>query len=94
MKSSETQLSLDTLNSTLDDATIAAADVTMSDLQLALVEPALLPEGWSAEAAGGPHWLVKRPDGDQYTVTTDLVSYEYAPGHVEWFGPVSPAFPN
>ena len=90
---SETQLSLDTLNSTLDDATIVAADVTMSDLQLALVEPALLPEGWSAESAGGPHWLVKRPDGEQYTVTTDLVSYEYAPGHVEWFGPGSPAFP-
>ena len=90
---SETRLNLDTMNSTLDEATVAAAEVTMSDLQLALEETALLPDSWSAEPAGGPHWRVKRPDGEKYTVTTDRVSYEYAPGHVEWFGPGSPSFP-
>ena len=91
--SSETRLNLDTLNSELDDASIATADVTMSDLQRALEEPALLPQGWSAEHVGGPHWSVQRADGNRYTVTTDRVSYEYVPGSVEWFGPGSPAFP-
>ena len=91
---SEIRINLDTLNSTLDDATLAEADVTMLDLQMALEEPALLPEGWDAEPAGGPHWHVTRSDGEKYTVTTERTSYEYAPGNVEWFGPGSPAFPT
>ena len=90
---SETRLNLDTLNSVLDDATITAADVAMPFVRRALEEPWLLPEGWKAKHAGGPHWRVERPDGEQYTVTTDHASYEYAPGHTDWFGPGSPAFP-
>ena len=90
---SETRLNLDTLNSALEDASMAPPDVTMSDLQRALEEPALLPEGWSAEHVGGPHWKIQRADGVRYTVTTDHASYGYAPGSVEWFGPGSPAFP-
>ena len=90
---SEPRLNLDTLNSSLDGTVIARASVTMSHLQRALDEPGLLPEGWRAEPAGGIHWRVQRPDGERYTVTTDLASYEYVPQHIEWFGPGSPAFP-
>ncbi len=46
----------------------------MPDLRRALAEPSLLPEDWQAEHAGGIHWRVKRPDGNQYTVTTDRAS--------------------
>ncbi len=91
--SSETRLNLDTLNSTLDTAATASANVTMSFLQRALVEPRLLPKGWSAEHAGGLHWHVRRADGERYIVTTDRDAYEYMQGNVEWFGPGSPAFP-
>ena len=90
---SQTRMNLDMLNSALSDVETAPASITMSFLQRALEEPSLLPEGWSAEHVGGPHWNVQRPDGKQYTATTDLNSYEYAPGTVEWFGPGSPAFP-
>ena len=90
---SETRMNLDMLNSALSDVETAPASVTMSFLQRALEEPSLLPEGWSAEHAGGPHCNIQRSDGERYTVTTDLAAYEYAPGHVEWFGPGSPAFP-
>ena len=90
---SEARLNLDTLNSSLEDATMATAEVTMTDLRRALEESTLLPQGWSAEHVGGPHWKVQRADGIWYIVTTDRVSYEYAPGSVEWFGPGSPAFP-
>ena len=91
--SREVRINLDTLNSALDAASITTPQVTMSYLQRALEEPALLPEGWSAEPAGGPHWNVRRADGVQYIVTTDRAAYEYAPGNVAWFGPGSPAFP-
>ena len=90
---SETRLNLDNLNSALDTLETPGARVAMPDLQRALVEPSLLPEGWQAEHAGGNHWRVKRPDGKQYVVTTDRASYEYAPQYVEWFGPGSPSFP-
>ena len=90
---SETRLNLDTLNSTLGDIESAPASVTMAFLQRALEEGALLPVGWSAKHAGGPHWEVRRADGKLYTVTTSRDSYEYEPGYVEWFGPGSPAFP-
>ena len=90
---SETRMNLDMLNSALSDVETAPASVTMSFLQRALEEPSLLPEGWSAEHVGGPHWNVQRSGGERYIVTTDLNSYEYAPGTVEWFGPGSPAFP-
>ncbi len=90
---SETRLNLDTLNSELGDATMAPAKITTWDLQRALQEPALMPQGWSAEHIGGRHWKIQRADGKRYTVTTDRPSYEYAPGNVEWFGPGSPAFP-
>ena len=90
---SETRMNLDLLNSALSEVKTAPASVTMSFLQRALEEPSLLPEGWSAEHAGGPHWNIQRPDGERYTVTTDRASYEYAPGNVEWFGPGAPGFP-
>ena len=90
---SETRMNLDMLNSALSDVEMAPASVTMSFLQRALEEPSLLPEGWNAEHAGGPHWNVQRPNGERYTVTTDLNSYEYVPSTVEWFGPGSSAFP-
>ncbi len=90
---SGSRLNLDTLNSALAEPSPVAAQVTMSWLQRALKDPSLLPEGWSAEHAGGWHWYVSRPGGKRYTVTTELASYDYAPGSVEWFGPGSPAFP-
>ena len=91
---SETRLNMDILNSSLDTLEVSSARVTMQDLQKALAEPSLLPEGWQAEPSGGIHWRVKRPDGEQYIVTTtDRASYEYAPQYVEWFGPGSPSFP-
>lgn len=86
-------LNLDTLNSALEESYTVAATVSMTHLRRALEEPRLLPEGWSVEHSGGYHWDVKRPDGKQYTVTTELASYEYVPDYVEWFGPGSPAFP-
>ena len=91
---SETRLNLDNLSSALDTLEVSGAEVTMQDLQKALAEPSLLPEGWQAEPAGGPHWYVTRPDGKRHTVTTDRASYEYAPQHIEWFGPGSPSFPE
>ncbi len=91
---SGSRLNLDTLNSTLAEPSTIAAQVTMSWLQRALEDPSLLPEGWNAEHAGGLHWYVSRPGGKRYTVTTELASYDYAPGSVEWFGPGSPAFPS
>ena len=91
---SEPRLNLDILNSSLDNADIAVASVTMTYLQRMLEEPNLLPDGWQAEPAGGLHWRVQRPDGEWDTVTTDRASYEYAPQHIEWFGPGSPVFPE
>ena len=91
---SKARLDLDTLNSELNDPATMAAAVTMVDLQRALDQPWLLPEGWCVEHAGGLHWNVQRPDGKRYTVTTDRTSYEYAPGHIEWYGPGSSAFPD
>ena len=90
---SETRLNLDTLNSDLATLEVSRAQVAMQDLRQALEDPSLLPKGWHATPAGGAHWLMKRPDGKQYVVTTDRASYEYAPQYVEWFGPGSPSFP-
>ena len=91
---SRSRLNLNALNSALEEPSTSVATVTMSHPQRALEEPRLLPEDWTAVHAGGPHWDIRRPDGKQYTVTTERASYEYAPGCVEWFGPGSPAFPD
>ena len=91
---SETRLNLNTLNSDLDTLEVPRAQVAMQNLQQALEDPSLLPDGWHATPVGGAHWLMKRPDGTQYIVTTDRASYEYAPQYVEWFGPGSPSFPE
>ena len=68
--------------------------ITMADLQQCLDDPALLPDGWQAQPDYGSHWVVTRPDGRKFTVTTVAENYEYAAGRVEWFGPGSPAFPG
>ena len=90
----EARLNLNELNSALDDSGPLAPAVTMPQLRRALDEPWLLPEGWQAQPASGPHWNIERPDGERYIVTTDRTAYEYAPGYIEWFGPGSPAFPD
>ena len=68
--------------------------ITMSDLRQCLDDPTLLPHGWQARPDYGNHWVVTRPDGRQFTVTTTAENYEYAAGRVAWFGPGSPAFPE
>ena len=59
---SAARLNLDTLNSALGDTAIPAPALAMAYLRRALTEPALLPDGWTAEPRGGPHWRITRPD--------------------------------
>lgn len=87
-------LNLDALNSTPEPAAAPAAAIGMADLQLALTEPGLLPDGWFAAHQGGPHWQVMRPDGGSRPVTTDADAYEYDGAGAEWFGPGSPWWPG
>ena len=90
----EARLNLESLNTELDSTVIPPPDVTMADLQRALEEPWLLPEGWDTEPTGGPHWKVLRSGRVPGTVTTDRASYEYVPEYIHWFGPGSPVFPE
>ena len=73
--SSAARINLDLLNTPLE--------------QTALPEPDLLPDGWSAQHRGGPHWIVTRPDGANRLVTTDADAYEYDGTDAAWFGPGS-----
>ena len=65
----------------------------MADLRRALTEPALLPDGWTAEPRGGPHWRITRPDGAGRLATTSPAAYEYDGSDTAWFGPGSPWWP-
>ena len=47
----------------------------MDDLEKSLRDPALLPEGWTAENIGGMHWEVTDPQDRTTRVTTDAESY-------------------
>lgn len=85
---------LDVLNSTLERVAPSAAAIGMADIQLALTEPGLLPDGWYAAHRGGPHWQVTRPDGGSRLVTTDADAYEYDGVGAEWFGPGSSWWPG
>ena len=89
----EARLNLDTLNSALDQTTLPPPRITMTDIQQALTEPGLLPDGWTAEHRGGPHWEITIPNGQRRIVTTDLAAYEYGGNEIEWFGPGSRWFP-
>ena len=91
---SEVRLNLDVLNSTLEQATLPNPAVGMAELQRALTEPGLLPDGWDAEHRGGPHWLITRPDGNSWLVTTDRKAYEYDGANAAWFGPGNPWWPG
>ena len=84
---SAARLNLDTLNSALEQTELPAPAVTTADIRCALTEPGLLPDGWTAEHRGGPHWEITRPDGNRQLVTTDPVAYEYAGSAAAWFGP-------
>ena len=59
--------------------------MTMDDLEKALREPELLPEGWTAENIGGRHWEVTDPNGKPTRVTTDLESYQVNDGRLRWW---------
>ena len=60
--------------------------ITMDDLERALRQPELLPDGWSAENIGQKHWEVTDPTGKPSTrVTTDPVAYEKANGRLTWW---------
>ena len=59
--------------------------ITMVDLEKSLRDPALLPEGWSAENIGGKHWEVTDPHDRITRVTTDAESYEAADGRLRWW---------
>ena len=60
--------------------------VTTDDLEKALREPALLPDGWTAENIGGKHWDITDPKkGPPTRVTTDASSYEAADGRLMWW---------
>ena len=88
------RINLDTLNSALEQTALPVSAITMADIQRALAEPGLLPEGWAAEHRGGAHWKVTRPDGSSQLVTTDLNAYHYGGANVVWFGPGSPWWPS
>ena len=90
---SAARLNLDTLNSALGDTAIAAPAIGMADIQRALTEPGLLPDGWTAQHRGGPHWQITRPEGGRRLVTTSAEAYEYDGSDAEWFGPGSPWCP-
>ena len=90
---SAARFNLDTLNSVLGDTAITAPAISMSEIQHALTEPELLPDGWNAQKEGGPHWTVGRLDGDHRVVTTDRAAYRYDGTDTEWFGPGSPWWP-
>ena len=59
--------------------------ITMDDLERSLRDPALLPEGWTAENIGGKHWEVTDPHDRITRVTTDAESYEAADGRLRWW---------
>ena len=59
--------------------------ITMEDLEKSLRDPALLPEGWTAENIGGKHWEVTDPHDRTTRVTTDAESYEAADGRLRWW---------
>ena len=88
------RINLDTLNSALEQTALPASAITMADIRRALAEPGLLPDGWTAEHRGGPHWTVTRPDGTNQLVTTDLDAYDYGGANVAWFGPGNPWWPS
>ena len=69
----------DTVNATLNPR------ITMDDLERSLRDPALLPEGWTAENIGGKHWEVTDPHDRIARVTTDAESYEAADGRLRWW---------
>ena len=85
---------IDSVNSELERLPAPSSKLTMAALKGALTNPALLPPGWDAVSAGDDHWLVTKPDGSQYRVTTARAAHEYAGGRVEFWAPGSPAFPT
>ena len=90
---SAARLDLDLLNTPLETAAPPPPALTMDDLQRALTEPALLPDGWNAAHRGGAHWTVTRPDGAAQLVTTDADAYEYDGVDAAWFGSGNPWWP-
>ena len=74
------------LNTLWDDGTAGPNPrITMDDLERPLLEPCLLPEGWSAENIGGKHWEVQDAQDRTKRVTTDPKSYEAADGRLRWW---------
>ena len=69
----------DTRNAALNPRT------TMDDLERSLLDPGLLPEGWTAENIGGKHWEVTDPHDRITRVTTDAESYAAADGRLRWW---------
>ncbi len=59
--------------------------ITMDDLERALREPSLLPEGWEVKPVGGKHWEVIDPRGRARRITTDAESYQAADGRLRWW---------
>ena len=59
--------------------------ITMDDLEKSLKDPALLPEGWTAENIGGKHWEVTDPHDRITRVTTDAESYAAADRRLRWW---------
>ena len=86
-------MDLDLLNTEIERREPVVPKVTIAELTQILNTPELMPEGWSSIPAGRNHWRVTRPDGQQWTVTTDRTAHDYAPDRVEWWGPGSPSFP-
>ena len=59
--------------------------VTIDDLERPLLEPELMPPGWSVHHQGGKHWDVTNPQGDTVRVTTDAEAYQRADGRLQWW---------
>ena len=74
------------LNTLWDSGNVALNPIiTMDDLERALRNPALLPEGWTADNIGGKHWEVTDPQDRIRRVTTNAGSYEAADGRLRWW---------
>ena len=59
--------------------------ITMSDLEIPLRHPELMPPGWTIEPRGNKHWQVTAPAGQSARVTTDAEAYQNADGRLQWW---------
>ena len=59
--------------------------VAMQYLEKPLRRPELMPSGWSVQWAGGKHWDVTDPAGQEVRVATDAEAYQRADGRLRWW---------